>query len=167
MIQPSPQNIQPSGTQPTMREIILSEAAEQLAAGGRIPGTFTAQMMDKLFHCCLPKKKEEYDEYYIMMDAVFQAAPRIPNINHIEYSRLRRDWQDIREMAGSQGMERVVASMMQQHLYDMRLLVSRGDIPLPGLTGVSAIITTKQEQMLKMPQPKEPSSGGLFGFWRR
>jgi hypothetical protein len=134
----------------------------------RNPSTFTAQMMEKLFHCRLPEKKEDYDEFFSMLPTVIAALPRIPNINAEEFNELIRDWEDIKDMAASEGAERVVQSDIIKMIYKLRLLVARGDFALPGLTGVSAIITTKQqsEQTVKMPQAKE-QGGGWFGFMRR
>jgi hypothetical protein len=171
-----PKNIQPAGGSGGGTAVALQdEAFKQGYASGyydtqgnvRSPSTFTAQMMEKLFHCRLPETKEEYDEFYTMVPTVIAALPRIPNISQIDYNRVVRVWHDIREMSASEGAERVVASDIMQLIFELRLLVARGDTALPGITGVSAIITTRQvgEQTVKMPQQKE-SSGGFFGFLR-
>ena len=166
-----PKNIQPTGSGGALS--IQEQAFQAGYTSGyydqqgnlKSPTNFTAQMMDKLFHCKLPKEKKDYDEFYEMLPTVIAALPRIPNISQLEYKRVVRIWHDIREMSASEGAERVVASDLIQLIFELRLLVARGDFPLPGLTGVSAIITTKQEnkQEVRMPQVKE-QGGGFFGF---
>jgi hypothetical protein len=175
MAQADPRNIQPAGG--TGQVATLQDEAYQLGyqsgyydhqGNVRTPSAFTAQMMEKLFHCRLPETKEEYDEFFEMLPTIIAALPRITNINAEEFNELIRDWEDIKDLAASEGAERVVQSDIIKMIYKLRLLPARGDFPLPGLTAVSAIITTKQqsEQTVKMPQVQE-KGGGWFGFMRR
>jgi len=139
------------------------------AYAGQTVGGWTEAMMVRLFNTDLPARKEEYDEFYKMMPVVMAALPTIPNIPVDKYDHLVRVWQDIREQSASEGMERVTASDILQLLFEVKLLTARGDAPLPGLTGVSALITSRsqQEHVVKMPTQAEPSGGGFFGFLKR
>lgn len=169
-----PRNIEPVGA--VEGQMSLDMALKEAYKSGyydaqgnpKQPMNFTAQMMDKLFHCNLPKTKEEFDEYYNMLNIVMHALPRIPNINQFEYEDLRRDFEDLQDQSASEGLERVVAADSIKLLFRLRAAVSRGDVPLPGITGVSAIISSRQTQEMhvKMPQ-QEKQSKGIFGFLHR
>jgi hypothetical protein len=162
-----PQNIQPVD-QPTLHDMILADAMAQAQQSQmRVPGTFTAQMMDKLFSCKLPQKKEEYDEYYRMLPTLMAALPRIPNINKEVYTRFIRWFKDIQAMSASEGMARVVQSEVIEMIYELRLSAARGDIPLPGLTAVSSIISSRTTAEQKITMPQQPDSGGIFGFGKK
>ena len=169
-----PRNIKASGSGGT--QALVEQAYQEGQRSGYYnaqgqplgPTGFTAQMMDKLFHCRLPDTKEEYDDFYSMISTVLAALPRIPNISEKEYTHQVRVWHDINEMSASEGVARIVASDIRQTLFELRLLVARGDVPLPGITGVSAIITTRQhqEQIVKMPQQSPEAAKGFLGFFR-
>ena len=169
-----PRNIQPAGA---AGSTMLQDAAFQEGyksgyydsqGNVRTPSTFTAQMMEKLFICRLPETKEEYDDFFKLLPTVIAALPRIVNINAEEFNELVRDWEDIKDMASSEGSERVVQSDMIKMIFKIRLLPARGDFPLPGMTAVSAIITQRQEskQQVTMPQVQEKPAG-WFGLLRR
>jgi len=173
MAQADPKNIQPIGSGASA----LQDAAFQEGyksgyydsqGNVRSPSNFTAQMMEKLFHCRLPEKKEDYDEFFNMLPTIIAALPRITNINSEEFNELVRDWEDIKDMAASEGAERVVQSDIIKMIYKLRLLPARGDFPLPGLTAVSAAITTRQEskQQVTMPQVQEKGGFNWFGLRR-
>jgi hypothetical protein len=169
MAQADPRNIQPAGVAPqqSLREVLLDEAMANMQQG-RVPGNFTAQMMDKLFSCGLPTEHSDFSAYEEMIRCCLNLLPRIPNYNAETYRNLIRDFEDLIDVAHSEGNERVCASDMCKMLINLRALVPRGDFELRGLTGVSAIITTRQDakQEVRMPQQSE-KSGGIFGFLRK
>jgi hypothetical protein len=171
---PDPKNIQPVGggqvgtIQDEAYKAGYTSGYYDSQGNARPPSGFTPQMMEKLFKCDLPKKKEEFDDFYFILPTVIGALPRITNINAGEYNEIIRDWEDIKDLSASEGAERVVQSDMIKLLFKLRLLPARGDFPLPGLTAVSAIISShvRSEQKVTMPQAKEPERG-WFGLVRR
>lgn len=64
-------------------------------------------------------------------------------------------------------MSRVTASDMCKMIIRLRAIVpAGGQFEMKGLTGVSAIITsrTQNETKVTMPQPATPPAAGMFGF---
>ena len=164
-----PQNIQPAleAPQPTLHEMILADAMQERSVG-RVPGNFNAQMMDKLFACGLPTEHSDFAEYEQMILCCINLLPRIPNYNLATFDNIIRNFEDLVDEAHSEGLERQTASDMTKMILYLRALVPRGDFPLQGLTGVSALITTntKHDTTVKMPQQPE-KQGGIFGFLKR
>jgi len=135
------------------------------AWAGRPTSNWNAAMMDTLFKCQLPKENDDFENYLELIRCVIDILPRIPNYNAEMYNEINRDFEDIIDRAHSEGRERVTASKMCKMIIKLRSIVPRGDFPLAGITGVSAIISSRiqSEQTVKMPQPERQSSGGVFG----
>jgi hypothetical protein len=88
---------------------------------------------------------------------------RIPGVDQQIIKELNLRMELIVDRAHSQGRRRSVAAKMQKLLFRMRSYVSQGDIPLAGLTGIGAMISTnqKQEQTIRMPQQQQQQTS----FW--
>jgi hypothetical protein len=101
------------------------------------------------------KSKEDFNEYVPMLMVLIDNVARIPNIEMVIVKSLQRDMADIIELAECQGTEQIVLSMMTQMIFEIRSLVAYGGAPLIGLSGVSAIITTRQQQDQKVTYPQQ------------
>ena len=111
----------------------------------------------------------DFDNYKEMIVVAVDNLRRIPNIPIKEVNMICRDFDDICDLAQCQGTKRMVASRMQKLVFRICALVSCGESELHGLTGISTIITSRQQsdQQIKMPQQPEQSKGGFFGFMKR
>jgi hypothetical protein len=112
-------------------------------------------------------KGTDINDYESIFWIVLDNLGRIPNADLNSIHRFQRDFIDIRELAECQGTEEMTGSLMRQLLFDMRSYVSYGGSELKGLTGISAIITQRQqsEQTVKMPAPEPAQKKKLFGRW--
>jgi hypothetical protein len=70
---------------------------------------------------------------------------------------LQRDMADILALGQCQGTKQKVLSRMTQMIFEIRSLVPYGGAPLVGLSGVSAIITTRQQQDQRVTYPQQPA----------
>lgn len=113
------------------------------------------------------EKNTNINDYEQVFWIVLDNLGRIPNADLNSIHRFQRDFIDIRELAECQGTEEMTGSLMRQLLFDMRSYVSYGGSELKGLTGISAIITQRQqsEQTVKMPSPEQPTRKKIFGRW--
>jgi hypothetical protein len=109
----------------------------------------------------------DFDSYREMIAVVLDSLARIPNINSISVRRLNRDFADICDLASCQGTKRMVASRMQKVLFEIRSLMACGENQLPGITAVSAIITSRQqqEQTVRMPPQLPEQRKKIFGVF--
>ena len=135
------------------------------AYAGKPPAGWNAQMMQALFSCKLPDKNDDFENSLELIRTAIEILPKIPNYDAATYHELNRDFEDIIDRAHSEGRRRVVASKMCKMILKLRSLVPRGDYPLVGISGVSALISSRvqSEQVVKMPK-QDDNGGGSFGF---
>ena len=172
--QGDPKNIRSFGEEAPapLHETALAEAYRSgyydSQGNPRSSSNFNHMMMETLFKCNLPKEHDDFEQFLPMIECVIGLLPRVPNYDAATYRQLNRKFADVVDEAHSEGLERVTASDMCKLILRLRSLVPRGDFPLIGLTGVSSIITSRQqsETTVKMPQ-QDTKSGGFFGFLQR
>jgi len=118
-----------------------------------------AQVREALFGCHLPTEKD-FQEWFPALSSAIDLVARIPGFDVTIYSELNRDMEDLVDRSNSQGRRKIIASKMQKFIFKLRSLVPKGDVPIAGVTGVTAMITTQQntKQELRMPQQQAPSS---------
>lgn len=118
-----------------------------------------AQVREALFGCRLPSEKD-FQEWFPALASAIDLVARIPGFDAAIYSELNRDMEDLVDRSNSQGRRKIIASKMQKFIFKLRSLVPKGDIPIAGVTGVTAMITTQtnQKQELRMPQQQAPNS---------
>ncbi len=126
---------------------------------GKPSGDQAAQVREALFGCTLPSEKD-FEEWFPTLQAAIDLVARVPGFDSSIYAELNRDMEDLVDRANSQGRRKIVASKMQKFIFKLRSLVPKGDVPLAGVTGVTAMITTTQnvKQDIRMPQQPAPSS---------
>lgn len=115
------------------------------------------------------KDKNDFEEMKTMLMVLIDNVARIPNIEMQVVRKLQRDMADILALSQCQGTKQKVLSRMTHMIFEIRSLVAYGGAPLVGLSGVSAIITTRQQQQQQAitypqepPQPQRKRILGLF-----
>lgn len=131
------------------------------------PNDQAAQVRKAIFDVILPDEDADFELWIPMLVTAVDMVARIPGINQAVATDLNRRMEDIVELSHSGGMKRVVASKMQKLIFRLRSYVAVGDTPIPGMTGVSAMISSnvRQEQTIRMPQ--QPASVGFWPWSRR
>jgi len=129
---------------------------------GRSPNDQSAQVRAALFAIPLPTEKN-FEQWFPVLRSAIDIVARIPGYDTKVYNELTRDMEDLVDRANSQGRRKIVASKMQKFIFKLRALVPKGDVPIAGMTGVTAMITTnvnqKQFQEVRMPvQQNAPQS---------
>lgn len=129
-----------------------------------------AQVREALFGCKLPDETD-FQEWFPALASAIDLVARIPGFDTAIYAELNRDMEDLVDRSNSQGRRKIIASKMQKFIFKLRSLVPKGDVPIAGVTGVTAMITTQQNQKqeVRMQQQQAPSSifGGLTNLVRR
>jgi hypothetical protein len=130
---------------------------------GMMPSDQAAQVRKAIFDCPLPEEDSDFGEWIPMLATAVDMVSRIPGVDQQIIKELNLRMELIVDRAHSQGRRRPVAAKMQKLLFRMRSYVSQGDIPLAGLTGIGAMISTnqKQEQTIRMPQQQQQQTS----FW--
>jgi hypothetical protein len=123
-------------------------------------GGFTIEMMENALMTGL--QDVELDQFMPMFVAFITRALRIPNLSKEDYGEKIRDLYDLVDRSRSQGRRRVVASKMLELYASTVLLASRGDAPLPGLTGMSLMISNRGSQETTLKTPPPPQQPGML-----
>jgi hypothetical protein len=120
----------------------------------RAPSDQAAQVRAALFAIPLPTEKNFHD-WFPVLRAAIDIVARVPGYDTKVYNELNRDMEDLVDRANSQGRRKIVASKMQKFIFKLRALVPKGDVPIAGMTGITAMITSnayqKQVQEVRMP----------------
>lgn len=134
----------------------------------RPPANINAQVLLAVIDSKV-KSGEDFEDYKSLLVLLVDNVGRIPSAEKTDIYKLNRDLMDILDLSECDGTKQMVLSRMTRMLFKMRSLASYGGAPLNGLTGVSAIITQRQniEQQVKLPQsapPEQPRKKimGLF-----
>jgi len=130
------------------------------------PNNMNAQVMLALLDSKYTKEVD-FNDFLSFVPIIIDNLGRIPNIDRTDVNLLRRDFVDIRELSECDGTEEMCGTMMLQLLFDIRTLVAYGGAELKGLTGISSIITTRQqaEQTVKMPTQAPEQRKKIFGVF--
>lgn len=112
------------------------------------------------------KTGAELDEYKPLLVILMDNVGRIPSADRATINRMTRDMADIIELIACEGTRQRVLDMMTQLLFEIRAEVSYGGAALSGLTGVSAIITQRQqhEQQIRIPTQTPAERKKIFGL---
>lgn len=131
---------------------------------GQRPNDQAAQVRQAIFEIeKMPKTAEEWQKWGLSVSAAIDAVARIPGIDSYDIEKINRKFKFLINRANSQGCKAIVESRMQEFLFLLRSYVSKGDVPLAGLTGVGAMITThsQQKQEIRYPNQQQASFGLL------
>ena len=131
---------------------------------GQRPNDQAAQVRQAIFEIDkMPKNAEEWQKWGLSVSAAIDAVARIPGIDSYDIEKINRKFKFLINRANSQGCKAIVESRMQEFLFLLRSYVSKGDVPLAGLTGIGAMITThsQQKQEIRYPNQQQASFGLL------
>jgi hypothetical protein len=131
---------------------------------GQRPNDQAAQVRQAIFEIeNMPKTAEEWQKWGLSVSAAIDAVARIPGIDSYDIEKINRKFKFLINRANSQGCKAIVESRMQEFLFLLRSYVAKGDVPLAGLTGVGAMITThsQQKQEIRYPNQQQASFGLL------
>jgi hypothetical protein len=119
------------------------------------------QVREAVYGANLPEE-EDFDSWFQLFRILLDMIKRVPSYDQSIYAELNRDLEDIIDRANSQGRKQIVRSKIQKFYFKISSLVPKGDTPVQGVTGITAMITnqSKSTQEIRMPQQnKQP------GFW--
>jgi hypothetical protein len=127
------------------------------------PNDQAAQVRQAIFEIeKMPSTDKEWQSWSLGVAAAIDAVARIPGIDSYDIDKLNRKFKFLINRANSQGCKAIVESRMQEFQFLLRSYVAKGDVPLPGLTGVGAMITTHTNQKQEIRYPTQPQAG--FGL---
>ena len=131
---------------------------------GQRPNDQAAQVRQAIFEIeKMPKTSDEWKNWSFGIAAAIDAVARIPGIDSYDIDRLNRKFKFLINRANSQGCRSIVESRFQEFMFLLRSYVAKGDIQLPGLTGVGAMITTHSQQKQEIRYPTQPQlTSGLI-----
>jgi hypothetical protein len=120
----------------------------------------SAQIHEALFGMNLPKTAEDFESWFNIFPYAIDLVARIPGFDSQMFGELNRDVEDLSDLARAEGFEKICASKMGKFIFKLRALVPKGDIPIQGMTGITAMITTNSnlKQEVRMPQQQVSSS---------
>jgi hypothetical protein len=136
---------------------------------GMGPSDQAAQVRKAIFDCPLPEADADFGEWIPMLSVAVDMVSRIPGVDHNVINELNLRMELIVDRAHSQGRRRSVAAKMQKLIFRLRSYVSMGDTPMTGMTGVTAMITTNQNQKqeIRMPQQPATTTSSLWPWGRK
>jgi hypothetical protein len=119
------------------------------------------QVKEAVYGAALPEE-EDFDSWFQLFRILLDMIKRVPSYDQSIYAELNRDLEDIIDRANSQGRKQIVRSKIQKFYFKISSLVPKGDTPVQGVTGITAMITnqSKSTQEIRMPQQQKTSS-----FW--
>jgi hypothetical protein len=109
----------------------------------------------------------DFEQYIPMLMTLIDRVARIPGIDHNQVTHLNRKMIDIIDRAHSEGRRKVTASKMQKMYFKLRSLVPQGDIAMPGMTGIGAIVTTNTNVKQELKTPQQPQTQGFWPWSRK
>lgn len=120
----------------------------------------SAQIHEALFGMELPRTAEDFESWFNIFPYAIDLVARVPGFDSQMFGELNRDVEDLSDLARAQGFEKICASKMGKFIFKLRSLVPKGDVPIQGMTGITAMITTNSnlKQEVRMPQQQAPSS---------
>lgn len=130
-------------------------------AGSR-SSNITTRIADHIFTF---EVADDPNAYYAIIQSLIAAAAANPNTDRMTVASWQRDLHDLDDRAHSEGRKHIMIAKYRKLAFEIMSNISRGDTPHIGLSGVSAMITSRvqQEQSVKMPQAP-PTASSIFGF---
>jgi len=148
---------------PALPSIGLKEELDAWA--GQRTSNITTRIADHIFDF---EVVEDLDRYHLIIQNLISAAAANPNADRLTVASWQRDFYDLDDQAHSEGRKHIMIAKYRKLLFKIMSNVSRGDLPHVGLSGVSAMITSRVQQgvqqEVRMPAPPPAASGGIFGF---
>jgi hypothetical protein len=115
------------------------------------------------------KDEFSFEEWKKQRVMILTRASRIPGVDTKTLNRLMRRFKLIVVRAHSQGKTKILRSMVENFEFELEILVSKADLPMAGVSGITAMAASsaKQEQTIRMPQqPQVPAPSFLPWKWK-
>jgi hypothetical protein len=125
------------------------------------------QAREAIYGFALPAVND-FKSFERVYPAILQRLSRIPAIGEKEYSEIVRDAEDIIDRADSDCRRGITETQIKKFYLRISTLVSRADVPVTGMSGVTAIISnnSNSKQEIRMPQQQAPPSSMFDGVGR-
>jgi hypothetical protein len=119
------------------------------------------QVREAVYGAALPEP-EDFENWFALFKILLDMIKRVPGYDSTIYAELNRDLEDLIDRSNSQGRRQIVRSKIQKFYFKISSLVPKGDTPIQGVTGITAMITNQQssKQEIRMPQQQTTAS-----FW--
>lgn len=118
------------------------------------------QVREAVYGAPLPTE-DDFNNWFNLFRILLDMVKRVPGYDQTIYAELNRDLEDIIDRANSQGRRQIVKSKIQKFYFKISSLVPKGDTPVQGVTGITAMITnqssTKQTVTMNSQQQKTQS----------
>ena len=125
------------------------------------------QVRRALFEFDIPQTEEEMKLWFRDVRLALDMVRRIPNIDSQTLFQLNRTWKDLVARAHSQGRKKVIQADMEEFIFHLSSAAAMGEVPIAGMTAVSALTTTtlqqKSQSMQEVRMPSQPA--GKSHWW--
>jgi hypothetical protein len=128
---------------------------------GKASQDHALQVREAVYGAVLPAE-DDFENWFQMFRILLDMIKRVPGYDSSVYAELNRDLEDLIDRSNSQGRKQIVRSKIQKFYFKISSLVPKGDTPIQGVTGITAMITNQStsKQEIRMPQQQAASS-----FW--
>jgi hypothetical protein len=131
---------------------------------GKASQDHALQVREAVYGAVLPTE-EDFDSWFNLFRILLDMIKRVPGYDQQIYAELNRDLEDIIDRANSQGRRQIVRSKIQKFYFKISSLVPKGDTPVQGVTGITAMITNQSSTKQEIRMPQQQSAPGLFSDW--
>ena len=126
-----------------------------------------SQVRRALFEFDIPETEEEMKLWFKDVRLALEMVRRIPNIDSQTLFQLNRTWKDLVARAHSQGRKKVIQADMEEFIFHLSSAAAMGEVPIAGMTAVSALTTTtlqqKSQSVQEVRMPSQPA--GKSHWW--
>jgi hypothetical protein len=124
------------------------------------------QVREAVYGAPLPEA-EDFENWFSLFRILLDMIKRVPGYDSTIYSELNRDLEDIIDRANSQGRRQIVRSKIQKFYFKISSLVPKGDTPVQGVTGITAMITNQSTSKQEIRMPQQQKEVGFFPWSRK
>jgi hypothetical protein len=124
------------------------------------------QVREAVYGAPLPEA-EDFENWFNLFRILLDMIKRVPGYDSTIYSELNRDLEDIIDRANSQGRRQIVRSKIQKFYFKISSLVPKGDTPVQGVTGITAMITNQSTSKQEIRMPQQQREVGFFPWSRK
>jgi len=123
------------------------------------------QVKEAVYGAPLPEE-DDFNSWFQLFRILLDMVKRVPSYDQSIYAELNRDLEDIIDRANSQGRKQIVKSKIQKFYFKISSLVPKGDTPVQGVTGITAMITNQSKSTQEIRMPQQQKQPGFFPWSR-
>ena len=124
------------------------------------------QVREAVYGAVLPEE-DDFNSWFQMFRILLDMIKRVPGYDSTIYSELNRDLEDIIDRANSQGRRQIVRSKIQKFYFKISSLVPKGDTPVQGVTGITAMITNQSTSKQEIRMPQQPAASSFWPWGKK